>query len=75
MNSEKQTVETKDSVLVELKRLCYNNRKFITKITLEKERFEELRWDIYEWDKLWNNLRDNYTFDKVTIYGIEITHD
>lgn len=68
-------MEVKDSVLVELKRLCYNNRKLITKIVLEKERFEELRWDMYEFDRTFNILNKDYNFEKVTIYGIEITHD
>ena len=68
-------MEVKDSVLVELKRLCHANRKFIKKIVLEKERFEELRWDMYEFDRMWNILNKDYNFDKVTIYGIEITHD
>jgi hypothetical protein len=74
-------VEAKDSVLVELSSLCERNRHMIKSMKISKSVFDELLWDLHEKRRLLGYMGlipsdDIYSpWKRVTIHGIEITHD
>ncbi len=69
-------METKDSVLAVLSKLCSQNRRLVKSIKISYDDYEELIWNLHEKARFWNITHNQIDYrNRITIYGIEITHD